>query len=104
MTTGSRGIMALHTVDTDELAALARTLDDFSAYLTTFESQTMSHGNALLSAWSGQASAEFISELMTWAVGARLLITRAQNMATWAHSAEGSYVSAVDAAKEVTAS
>lgn len=96
--------MALHTVDTDELKALGNTLDDFVTYLTTFESQAMSQGNALLGAWSGQASREYIGELVAWAVGARLLITQAQGMAEWATAASGAYASAVESAKEVTGS
>lgn len=94
--------MAMHTVDTQELKALANTLDDFASYLATFESQAMAHGNALLNVWAGQAAGDYIGELVTWAVGARLIQTRADGMAQWAHGAEASYVSAVESAKEVT--
>jgi len=93
--------MAEHQVDTGELAALANSLAEFAAYVTSFESRSMTHGGALLASWQGRASREFYGELATWAVGAKALQARADNLATWANQAALAYDQAVEDAKGV---
>ncbi|GIG53853.1 WXG100 family type VII secretion target [Demequina activiva] len=96
--------MAEHAFDTAELRSLARELDDLAAFLERFQSQTNSHGQALLSSWSGRASQEFIAEVAVWAAGATALQQRASVLAEWAHGAEATYDTAVEQAKGVVGS
>ncbi len=93
--------MAEHQVDTAELTALAQSLAEFAAHVALFESRSMSHGNALLASWQGAASREFYGELATWAIGAKALQARADNLATWANQASSVYEGAVEQAKGV---
>lgn len=93
--------MAEHEVDTVELEALARALDAFAEFVASFDSRTVAHGNALLGAWSGRASREFMGEVALWSLGAKALLAKAENMTAWAQTAKDLYTSASDQAKEV---
>jgi hypothetical protein len=90
-----------HGVETGDLASLRRSLDDLASFLEGFERSASNHGTNLLSAWSGQASREFIGEVGVWAVGARVLGERATNLSQRADIARQGYEAAVEQAKEV---
>lgn len=93
--------MARHSVTTEDLTALKRAVGDFEIFLSRFEREASSHGTALLSAWSGQASREFIGEIGVWAVEARVLRDRAGGLEQRAEAARQGYEAAVERAKEL---
>lgn len=93
--------MTEHEVDTDELAALARSLDAFADFIASFESRALSSGHALAAQWSGRASLEFYGELATWVQGAKAVQSRAESIAAWAHGANDLYLASVEHSKGV---
>lgn len=83
-----------HSYETSDLRALEQALKQLHGHCSDLQSHASGASGAVSGAWSGIASAEFITCVQTWQVGAYSITAHAEFLATWAGEAATQYETA----------
>lgn len=86
-----------HSYETADLRELETALTQLQGHCSDVRAHAAGAGTALSGTWSGLASAEFITTVQTWQVGAFSITDHANFLAQWAGHAATSYEDAQSA-------
>lgn len=84
----------LHTYETADIRGLESALKQLHGYCTELQTHAAGATGAVSAQWSGIANTEFVTCVQTWQVGASLLTSYAEYLATWAGEAATQYETA----------
>ncbi|MCS3442559.1 hypothetical protein [Microbacterium phyllosphaerae] len=84
----------LHTYETADIRGLESALKQLHGYCTELQTHAAGATGAVSAQWSGIANTEFVNCVQTWQVGASLLTSYAEYLATWAGEAATQYETA----------
>ncbi|SEC22370.1 MULTISPECIES: hypothetical protein [Microbacterium] len=84
----------LHTYETADIRGLESALKQLHGYCSELQAHAASATGAVSAQWSGIANTEFVNCVQTWQVGATILTSYAEYLATWAGDAATQYESA----------
>lgn len=84
----------LHTYETADIRGLESALTQLQGYCAELQAHASGATGALSAQWSGMASNDFVNCVQTWQVGATILTSFAEYLATWAGDAATQYETA----------
>ncbi|GAB3632176.1 hypothetical protein ACNPNP_14030 [Microbacterium sp. AGC85] len=83
-----------HTYETGDIRGLESALKQLQGYCSDLQAHAMAATAAVDSQWQGVANAEFVNSVQVWQVGASVLTSHAEFLATWAGAAATEYETA----------
>lgn len=83
-----------HTYETGDIRGLESALKQLQGYCGDLQVQAMAASSAVGGQWQGLANAEFVNAVQVWQVGATILTSHAEYLATWAGEAASQYETA----------